>query len=165
MARKVGKGSKKPRSTAKREAQKSRTVRMLPKAKRDYIIDDRPSQRKKGLRTCNVALTKAKYENVPGTRVQAAPGGRHVRVIIQDGKTFDPGNVSGARRHLKKLADEAAELARIHGGEARHALAKAAGETAVKANSVQRCSSAKQKSRKRPKKVRKGSGGLQSEGH
>lgn len=31
MARKVGKGSKRPRSTAKREAQKSRTVRILPR--------------------------------------------------------------------------------------------------------------------------------------
>ena len=48
MARKVGKGSKRPRSTAKREAQKSRTVRIQPKAKRDFVVDDRPSQRVKG---------------------------------------------------------------------------------------------------------------------
>ncbi|CAE7423434.1 unnamed protein product [Symbiodinium natans] len=118
MARKVGFGSKKPRSTAKREAQKARTVRMLPKAKRDYIIDDRPSQRNKGRKISSVALTKGKYEAIPGTRVQPAPGGKHVRVIIQDGKTFDPQNVRAARRHLKQLAAESETLARIHGTKA-----------------------------------------------
>ncbi|CAJ1349951.1 unnamed protein product [Effrenium voratum] len=64
----VGKGSKKPRSTAKRLAQKAPTARgpsrgemgmslfvvflgskeEMPKAKRDFTIDDRPSQRVKG---------------------------------------------------------------------------------------------------------------------
>lgn len=64
----------------------------------------------RGSKASNVALTKAseafppkkrvkgKYENIPGTRVQAATGGKHVRVIIQDGKSFNPSNVLGARR-------------------------------------------------------------------
>ena len=65
--------------------------------------------------------------------MQAAAGGQHVRVVIQDGKTFKPSNASGARRHLKKLAEEAQEMARIHGGEARAAAAEAAAEVASKA--------------------------------
>mmetsp|Transcript_23664 Transcript_23664/g.44700 ORF Transcript_23664/g.44700 Transcript_23664/m.44700 type:complete len:182 (+) Transcript_23664:51-596(+) len=133
MARKVGFGSKRPRSTAKRLAQKAPTVRMLPKAKRDYIIDDRPSQRRKGRRGRDVTLPKGKYETIPGTRIQLSTGGNHVRIVIQDGKIFDPQNVRGVRRHLKKLADEAAELARIHGTKEHLAKAKTAGETAAKA--------------------------------
>lgn len=76
-----------------------------------------------------------------------------MRVVIQDGKSFDPSNVSGARRHLKKLAEEAAELARIHGGEARNALAKTAAEAASKASNQRPL--AKAKSRKQLKKERK----------
>ncbi|CAE7936620.1 unnamed protein product, partial [Symbiodinium necroappetens] len=133
MARKVGFGSKKPRSTAKREAQKAPTVRMLPKAKRDYIIDDRPSQRSKRRKVRPSSLAKGKYEAIQGTRVQPAAGGKHVRVVIQDGRTFDPKNVRAARRHLKQLASEAEELARIHGTKDKELLAKSAAEISAKA--------------------------------
>eukprot|EP00439_Symbiodinium_sp_Y106_P061026 s3847_g9.t1 len=138
MARKVGFGSKKPRSTAKREAQKAPTATWLhlhrsPKAKRDYIIDDRPSQRSKRRKARSTALTKGKYEAIPGTRVQPAAGGKHVRVVIQDGRTFDPKNVRAARRHLKQLASEAEELARIHGTKDKELLAKSAATISAKA--------------------------------
>eukprot|EP00930_Biecheleria_cincta_P015530 TRINITY_DN12922_c0_g2_i2.p1 TRINITY_DN12922_c0_g2~~TRINITY_DN12922_c0_g2_i2.p1 ORF type:complete len:391 (+),score=97.24 TRINITY_DN12922_c0_g2_i2:216-1388(+) len=131
MARKVGKGSKKPRSTAKRLAQKSNTVRILPQAKRDFIIDDRPSQYVKGRPEPRAAdMAKGKYETIPGTRIQPIPGRGPIRVVIQDGKQFEPRNVRGARRHLAKLADEAAELARIQGSAA---VAEAAAATVAKA--------------------------------
>ena len=42
------------------------------------------------------------------------------------------------RRHLKKLAEEAEEMARIHGGEARTLAAKEALEIASKATSQTR---------------------------
>lgn len=42
-------------------------VRILPKAKRDYIIDDRPSQRKKGhaLRQLHCRLEKGPVDMMP----------------------------------------------------------------------------------------------------
>eukprot|EP00747_Dinoflagellata_sp_TGD_P183402 gnl/TRDRNA2_/TRDRNA2_38253_c0_seq1.p1 gnl/TRDRNA2_/TRDRNA2_38253_c0~~gnl/TRDRNA2_/TRDRNA2_38253_c0_seq1.p1 ORF type:complete len:298 (-),score=56.71 gnl/TRDRNA2_/TRDRNA2_38253_c0_seq1:36-929(-) len=65
-------------------------------------------------------IEKGRYEKVEGTRIQALRGGAAVRVVIEDGKKFEPENVRGARLHMAKLerkAQEAAEVARIRGEE------------------------------------------------
>lgn len=86
-------------------------------AKPMMIPDDRPSQ-KVPLKRDRVApewarLKKDDHAKIAGTRLQSLPGGSAVRVVLEDGKKFAPHKVLAAKRHLKKLAEQAKEKAEI----------------------------------------------------
>jgi len=65
-------------------------------------------------------VVKSQFKKLAGTRLQQGKGGTMVRVVIEDGKCFDPENLFAAKGHMVKLGkqrEEAAEISRLRGEE------------------------------------------------
>jgi len=104
--------------------------------RRPVAIDVRSSQVRQGPRQIALestsGISKGQFEKLPGTRVQTLKGGKVVRIIVEDGKQFDPSNVRAARKHIAKLREQAEELARIRGTPLPPSLSKETPKSAAK---------------------------------